>query len=48
MNNLLNLNLTNVKINGNVNSTVTLPGNEKDIERFMQSEGVNDYLIEKE
>jgi hypothetical protein len=40
-------NLTSVKINENVKESVVLPGTEKDIERFMQSEGLNDYLIEK-
>lgn len=45
MPNLLNANLTSVKINDKVNSTVTLPGTEKDVEKFLAHEGLNDYLF---
>lgn len=45
--NLAKINLTNVKLNGNVNTTVTLPSNEKDVERFLALEGV-DSSIEKD
>lgn len=45
MPNLLNVNLTSVKLNGNVNLTVTLPGTEKELEKFLAFEGVTDYSI---
>jgi hypothetical protein len=41
-------NLTNVKINGNVNLIVTLPGTEKDIEKFLSHEEIVDYSFEND